>query len=394
MTAGPVTAEQPADTSEAALERLTSALAANAERYDRTAEFPWDSIRAVHDAGILTLGIGARYGGRDISLTEVARVMQALGRGDPSVALLTAMTVFQHIGEARTPTWPEELYRKVVDDSRQRPVLLNAVRAEPEWGAPARGGLPATKVRRTADGWRLNGRKSYGTGSEGLAYHLVWAATEDDEPLVGHVIVPGDSRGIEVIKTWDHLGLRASSTHDIVYTDVDVPFENFPGVPVAEAGQDIARYTGVGVSLMALYVGVARAAQEFFVRFANERIPTSLGRPIASTERIQTIAGEIEAQLVQAEEVLYGLAARIDAGDERALPRAAVAKLLITRSAVTAVQTAVTALGNPALTRNNPLERHFRDIQCCRIHPPQDDAALIAAGRRTLSPLLPEGNAL
>jgi alkylation response protein AidB-like acyl-CoA dehydrogenase len=394
MTAGPVTAEQPADTSEAALERLTSALAANAERYDRTAEFPWDSIRAVHDAGILTLGIGARYGGRDISLTEVARVMQALGRGDPSVALLTAMTVFQHIGEARTPTWPQELYRKVADESRQRPVLLNAVRAEPEWGAPARGGLPATKVRRTADGWRLNGRKSYGTGSEGLAYHLVWAATEDDEPLVGHVIVPGDSRGIEVIKTWDHLGLRASSTHDIVYTDVDVPFENFPGVPVAEAGQDIARYTGVGVSLMALYVGVARAAQEFFVRFANERIPTSLGRPIASTERIQTIAGEIEAQLVQAEEVLYGLAARIDAGDERALPRAAVAKLLITRSAVTAVQTAVTALGNPALTRNNPLERHFRDIQCCRIHPPQDDAALIAAGRRTLSPLLPEGNAL
>jgi alkylation response protein AidB-like acyl-CoA dehydrogenase len=132
-------------------------------------------------------------------------------------------------------------------------------------------------------------------------------------------------------------------------------------------------------------VGVARAAQEFFVRFANERVPTSLGRPIATTERIQTIAGEIEAQLIQAEEVLYGLAARIDAGDERALPRAAVAKLLITRSAVSAVQTALTALGNPALTRSNPLERHFRDIQCCRIHPPQDDAALIAVGRRTLA---------
>jgi alkylation response protein AidB-like acyl-CoA dehydrogenase len=49
------------------------------------------------------------------------------------------------------------------------------------------------------------------------------------------------------------------------------------------------------------------------------------------------------------------------------------------------VQTAVTALGNPALTRNHPLERHFRDIQCCRIHPPQDDSALLAAGRRTLS---------
>jgi alkylation response protein AidB-like acyl-CoA dehydrogenase len=199
--------------------------------------------------------------------------------------------------------------------------------------------------------------------------------------------VPGDSPGIEVIRTWDHLGLRASSTHDVVYTDVEVPAENFPGVPVSEAGRDGASFLGTGVSLMALYVGVARAAQEFFVTFANERVPTSLGRPIASTERIQTIAGEIEAQLVQAEEVLYGLAGRIDAGDEQALARAAIAKLLITRSAVTAVQTAVTALGNPGLTRHNPLERHFRDIQCCRIHPPQDDAALIGVGRRTLSRL-------
>ena len=60
---------------------------------------------------------------------------------------------------------------------------------------------------------------------------------------------------------------------------------------------------------MALYVGVARAAQEFFLTFANERVPTALGRPIATTERIQTIAGEIEAQLIQAEEVLYSLAA-------------------------------------------------------------------------------------
>jgi alkylation response protein AidB-like acyl-CoA dehydrogenase len=44
-----------------------------------------------------------------------------------------------------------------------------------------------------------------------------------------------------------------------------------------------------------------------------------------------------------------------------------------------------TALGNPVLTRSNPLERHFRDIQCCRTHPPQDDTALIAVGRRTLA---------
>ncbi|WKK71111.1 hypothetical protein Q0F99_16170 [Rathayibacter oskolensis] len=59
---------------------------------------------------------------------------------------------------------------------------------------------------------------------------------------------------------------------------------------------------------------MGRAAQSFFVRFANDRVPTSLGRPIATTERIRSVAGEIEAQLVQAEEVLLSLAARVDAG--------------------------------------------------------------------------------
>jgi alkylation response protein AidB-like acyl-CoA dehydrogenase len=381
-----------ADLSDAALARVTRALAANAERYDRTAEFPWESVRAVHEAGLLTAGIGAAYGGHDLSLTDTARVLQALGKGDPSVALLTAMTVLQHVGQAKTPRWPDRLYRTVVAESYARPTLLNAIRAEPELGAPARGGLPATTVTRTGSGWLLNGHKAYGTGAEGLAYHLVWAVTQEPdetagEPLIGHVIVPGDTPGITVIRTWDHLGLRASSTHDIVYENVEVPAENFPGVPVSQgpSGNEAAAFAGTGLSVIALYVGVARAAQEFFNAFANERVPTALGRPIATTERIQTIAGEIEAQLIQAEEVLYGLAGRVDAGDPDALRRALVAKLLITRSAITAVQTALAAIGNPGLTRHNPLERHFRDIQCSRIHPPQDDAALLAAGRRTLA---------
>lgn len=373
-----------ADISDEALARLTGTLAATAEHYDRTAEFPWAPIKAVHDAGILTLGVAPRYGGRALPVAELARVLQALGRGDPSVALLTAMTNFQHLQQGRLGTWPDALYRKVVSDSLAGPVLLNAVRAEPELGAPARGGLPATTITRTAGGWLLNGRKAYGTGAEGLAYHLVWAATDDGEPLTGHAIVPGGTPGIDVVRTWDHFGLRASSTHDIVYTNVELPAENFTGVTAAQAAAESAAFGPSGLAVIALYVGIARAAQEFFVAFANERAPAALGRPIATTERIQAISGEIEAQLIQAEEVLYGLAARIDAGDEKALLRTGLAKALIARSVITAVQTAVAALGNPALTRGNPLERHYRDVHCCRIHPPQEDTALILGGRRAL----------
>ena len=378
------------DLSDRNLRRVREALAVTAPEYDRTGEFPWAGIQVVHDAGLLRAGIGKRYGGTGLSTVDGVRLFGALGRGDPSVALLTAMTVFQHVAQAASPWWPEELYRQVVAGSHERPVLLNAIRAEPEWGAPARGGLPATTIRRDGDSWVINGRKGFATGSEGLAYHLVWVATEpekteDDDPRLAHAIVPAGTPGIEIVRTWDHLGLRATSTHDVVYTDVRIPLENFAGTPQSQLKPDLRAHTGVGLALSALYVGVARAAQEFFVRFAHERVPTSLGRPIATTERIQTVAGEIEAQLVQAEELLFGLATRLDAGDERALERTVLAKLIATRSAVTAVQTAVATLGNPALTRHNPLERHLRDVLCSRVHPPQDDAALLIAGRQALA---------
>lgn len=378
------------DLSDDALAAVTAGLAAHAERHDRTAEFPWDGIRVLHGAGLLTLGVGTRYGGRPLTAVDTVRVLEALGQGDPAVALIAAMTIAQHTLQDRAPWWPEDVYAAVVARSATEPTLLNAVRAEPEWGAPARGGLPATTATRTGDGWVVDGRKGFATGSEGLAYHLVWAVDHhgpSGEPEVAHAVVPGDAPGVRVERTWDHLGQRATSTHDVVYDRVTIPAEHFRGVPVSRVGRgDQAGGWGpVALGVPALYVGVGRAAQAFLVRFARERVPTSLGRPIATTERIQQVAGEVEAQLVQAEEVLLGLAARIDAGDPAAGPRTGVAKLLATRSAITAVETAVAALGNPALTRHHPLERHLRDVLASRVHPPQDDAALLAAGRRTLA---------
>ncbi len=339
----------------------------------------------MHEAGLLRLGIGTRYGGEELTAVDGVRVFEALGEGDPSVALITAMTVFQHAHQARAPWWPEALYRRVLTESTDRPTLLNAIRAEPEWGAPARGGLPATTITQTADGWLLNGHKGFATGSEGLAYHLVWAATSDDDPLLAHAIVPADSPGIRVERTWDHLGMRASSTHDVIYTDVLIASENFVGTPHSQLPREFAAGNSVSLAISALYVGVARAAQRFFTTFAHDRVPTSLGRPIATTERIQTVAGEIEAQLVGAEEILFGLAARFDAGDPSAPQRAGVAKLLTSRAAISAVQAAVAAIGNPALTRHHPLERHLRDVYGARPHPPQDDAALLNAGRAALA---------
>ncbi|MCU1661934.1 MAG: hypothetical protein QOI36_999 [Pseudonocardiales bacterium] len=380
------------DLSAEALAAVTAAVAATAEEYDRSGAVPTAGIAVAHRAGLLTATVAERYGGPAVGLVDSARILLALGEGDPSVALLAANTLATHQGQAAAGHWPDASYADLLRRSAAEPTLVNAIRAEPELGAPARGGLPATVARRTAEGWSLSGRKAYATGGTALAYHVVWAVAaepdNDTEPRVGHLVVPAEAPGITWIDTWDHLGLRASNTHDVVYDEVALPPDAFVEIPrVDGVYRDPAATSAIGsFGHPALYVGVARAARAAFVRYARERVPTALGRPIAETERIQAVAGEIDAQIAQAETLLLGALLRADSGDTGHLPQLSLLKVQIARSAIAAVQTAVAALGNPALTRHQPFERHLRDVLCVRVHPPQEDAALLAAGRRLLGP--------
>ncbi|WP_269803647.1 acyl-CoA dehydrogenase family protein [Pseudonocardia kujensis] len=392
MTATLLTLPVP-DLSDDALAAVTAELAATAEEYDRSGALPTAGIEAAHRAGLLTATVAERHGGPGVSPLDAVRILVALGEGDPSVALLAANTLAAHQGQAVANHWPAPAYADLLRRSAAGPALVNAIRAEPELGAPARGGLPATVARRTADGWSLSGHKAYATGGTALAYHVVWAVADEPDgdpaaPRVGHVIVPGDAAGITWIDTWDHLGLRASNTHDVVYDDVRLPAGAFVEIPRGADGvyRDPAAAAGItSFGHPALYVGVARAARAAFVRYARERIPSALGRPIAETERIQAVAGEIDAQIAQAETLLYGTLLRAEAGHTDHLPQLSVLKVQIARTAIAAVQAAVAALGNPALTRHQPFERHLRDVLCVRVHPPQEDAALLAAGRRLLT---------
>jgi alkylation response protein AidB-like acyl-CoA dehydrogenase len=126
---------------------------------------------------------------------------------------------------------------------------------------------------------------------------------------------------------------------------------------------------------------VAAAARDWLTRFLTERTPSSLGRPLATLPRFQEALGEIEAVLTAADDLVAGLAARADAGDQAAAAHAGIAKLTATRAAISAVDQAVALIGNNALTRRNPLERHLRDVLCSRVHTPQDDSVTTAAGR-------------
>ena len=380
------------DLADAALAAVTAKIATTAADYDRSGEIPWSGLQVAHEAGLLTAAVGTRYGGPGLGPRPLARILSAIGEGDASVGLMAANLLMTHAGQAAHPHWPQDAYADLLHRSRTEPTLANAIRAEPELGAPARGGLPRTTAVRTADGWLLSGHKAYATGGTALAYHLVWAVAQEpggdpDQPRVGHLVVPADAAGISWLDTWDHLGLRASNTHDVVYDRVRLPDNAFIEIPRGPDGRyrDPAAVAGPGsFAHAALYVGVARAARSAFAEFARTRIPSALGRPIATTERIQSVAGEIDLQIVQAETLLHGALLRIESGDLSILPELSAIKVAIARSVIAATQTAVAALGNPALSRHRSLERHLRDALCIRVHPPQEDTVLLAGGRRIL----------
>jgi alkylation response protein AidB-like acyl-CoA dehydrogenase len=370
----------------ARLPAVSRALAAQAEAHDRAGSFPADPIAEVHAAGLLTATVAARYGGAGCGLAQTVAILRALGRGDPSVALISAMTLFTHAMQAGQPTWPDALYAAAVAEGATRPVLINALRVEPELGSPSRGGLPATIARRESGGWSLTGRKIFSTGAVGLRWMVVWARTDEDPARVGGFVVRSDSPGITIEPTWDHLGLRASRSDDVIFAGTLVPAHAVTGLAEPASGPPPGAFLAWNsLGITAIYLGVAAAARDWLTVFLTERTPTGLGRPLATLPRFQSAVGEIEAALAAADDLVASLAERVDAGDPVAADHAGIAKLTGTRAAIGAVEQAVALIGNNALTRKNPLERHLRDVLCARVHVPQDDSILAAAGRAALA---------
>ncbi|MDH6136472.1 alkylation response protein AidB-like acyl-CoA dehydrogenase [Kitasatospora sp. MAA4] len=375
----------PLDAAIAGLPRVVDLLAARAEEHDRDATFPYQGIEAVHEAGLLTLTVHPRYGGPGGTLADTVRVLAELGRGDASVALVTAFTLLLHAEQARTSGWPAGLYRRLLNESRRGPALGNTL-----WADSAEG--PPTLARRDGDGWLLTGRKTCCTGAEALAWMAVRASTDEPVPRTGTFLVRGESAGVEVDPVWDQLGLRASAGHDVLLRDVHVPSEAVLDLR-AEPDQAAAALSAAwrDLALAAVQLGVGRAAQDWLVRFLSQRTPANLGEPLGTLPRYRAAVGELESALIGAEELLGGLAARIDAGDPSAVGRTGPIQLLVTRAVIESVQQAVTLTGSPGLSRRHPLERYLRDALSGRMHCPPEDAVLQAAGRAALARVRPRG---
>lgn len=167
------------------------------------------------------------------------------------------------------------------------------------------------------------------------------------------------------------------------FRDVVVPRENLIETGDAKARPNV----WFAMMLSAVYLGTAIAARDAVVRFALERTPTALGRPIAALPKIQRQIGEIDFRLQAARALLLEIAGEWTGQDEARdafMPRVAAAKMAVTAAAIESTERALEVAGGAALTRSLPLERFFRDVRAGLMQPPAGDTALEMIGRAAL----------
>ena len=367
---------------------LADRFALTAAEVDRTAAFPFTNFEGLRDAGLLNLTVPTRFGGSGAGLETVCRVVATVAGGEPSTALVYAMHLIYHALPALNQAWTPSVHEMLCRESVQGIALVNVMRVEPELGTPTRGGLPSMTAERTDSGWRISGHKMYATGSPLLRYFICWSRTAGDDPEIGWFVVPREAPGLRIVETWDHMGMRATGSHDLILENVEIPAGYAVDIraPGAWLPPDPVQSSWNNLVLAALYHGIARAAATWLHGYLHDRVPANLGASLATLPRFQSSIGEIEALLWESERLIFGLAAELDDGgyDPVVASQTAFAKFAATNNAVKAVDIAMSLIGNPGLSRSNPLERYHRDVLCSRIHMPQDDMVTLNAGKATL----------
>jgi alkylation response protein AidB-like acyl-CoA dehydrogenase len=363
---------------------LAAELAARADAADRAGALPAEDVAALRDAGYLALAVPVEFGGRGASLLTCVAAQMELAQGSASTALVAAMQ-HQVIGHQReTRGWRPEAYEQIMHEAVAGG-LLNHLGSEPQMGSPSRGGLPATTAEPTPDGQQLiiNGHKTWCSGGRHLTHLLVRARLGDE---AGVVLVRQELAGVpglEWLETWQGaLGLRASDSHDAIFRNVLAPRAALIEVGDAKAAPNVWFAT----LLAAVYLGAALAARDAVIRYALERTPSALGRPIATLPSIQRQIGEIDVALSAARALLLEVAGQWTGTGERGafMARVAAAKVAVTTAAHEATAKALQVAGGAGITRALPLERLFRDVRPAAMQPPAGDTAYEMVGRAAL----------
>jgi alkylation response protein AidB-like acyl-CoA dehydrogenase len=328
---------------------------------DANQEFPEEIWEGLAELDLTGLTVPERYGGFDADEVTYSLINEELARGHLAVATalsvhgLATSCIRQFGSEEQQDEWLSEM----VDG---RPVGAFAL-SEPDAGSnPAE---MTTVARKEGDEYVINGKKQWITNGKRAGVVILFAKTDRDDPdTVTQFLVPKDVDGLEVGKKEDKLGLRASDTTTLIFDDVRIPAENRLTAVGDGLKAAFSILTGGRIAIAAQAVGVAQAALDDAVEYANER--EQFGKPIIEHQALAHKLADMRTD-VQAARLLTRDAARKN--EDGVDPEAAsMAKLFASETAVDVANEAVQVHGGYGYTKDFDVERYYRDAKITTIY--------------------------
>jgi len=369
---------------------LAADFATRAGQHDRDNSFPFENIARLKEAGYSALIIPEANGGLGADLEDYILCQEQLAQGCSATAIAINMHLFGlgSMVERSTGERPEEkLFWDAIGHGRQ---IIGGGISEPETGGD--WGYFATKARKDGDTYILNGRKTFTSLSPVIDLFMVMATIEETEPPRSSTfLIPKGTPGLELVETWDAMGMRATASHDLVITDVRVPAvamaESRPIGPIEESA--ISLFTWFSLSVAAVYTGIALAAFKFVKEFTGRFKPMALPRPIKYLPGIQFAAADAEALLAQSRALYLGTAREYlrdpkSFRGEAGLARVVLAKYVATNNAIRAVDQMMEIVGAHGYLKKFPMERYFRDVRAGVNHPLSNARARELIGKASL----------
>ncbi|MDQ0268821.1 acyl-CoA dehydrogenase family protein [Cytobacillus purgationiresistens] len=354
-------------------DRLSSQIEVYAAKNDETGEFPFASFQLLKDAGVLGLTIPRAYGGEEASLYETIIVLERIAKGDGSVALSVGWHLCLFINYRHSQKWEKGQFSRICKDVIEKGEVLNIFATEKNGGNIFRGSKPETIARRTATGFELTGEKTFATLAP-IANPFIVIAWIEEKGVLGEFLVR-KNENVELIETWNTIGMRSTGSHNILFHDVQLPADSLLSIMDGKGG---SRNRATFLFIAAVFLGVSHAARDFILDYTVNHRSNSLQASISDVPHVQQKIGEIEVLLTSSRMLLYSLADKWDqaqtlADREQLFKDFQAAKYIICHQAIKIVELAMQIAGGRALSKDFKLERLFRDVQCGFPMHPADD---------------------
>jgi len=355
-------------------------LAPRAPGYDERAEFPWDNVRGLAELGLFGLTIDEGYGGSGGTTRQLAIVAEEIARacGATSVVYLAHLalcTQFIHLFGT------DEQKRRFVPPLARGEVIGAFALTEPGAGSDA-AAMQTTAIK-TDGHYVLNGAKLFTTNALEAQTFVVLATRDRSLRARGidALVVERDTEGFSINPQHGKMGMRATSTAELVFEDCAVPEENRLGAEGEGFRQTMEVLNSSRIGIAAQCVGIARAALEASVDYAKRR--EAFGQRLADKQAIQWMIADM-ATGVEAARLLVHRAATLKDMGLAYVTEASMAKLYASRVAVESADKAVQIHGGTGYFSPTTVERLYRDAKVTEIYEGTSEVQRMIIARNVL----------